>query len=150
METLFKPVNITRFIFIFLSFLLIDKEQMPRNLVTFVELLCRVENIPLLGLSGLAALTKEAVGFPVLMLAIDRAAPESSFGRLNNLVNEIWNRSLKPVVSDEAVMPRVSMSSDASPVKSSADKKAVVLPAVPSWQLARRPDGQPAFVVSSR
>jgi len=130
-----------------------DSTQMPPNLLKFVQLLCRAESVPLVGLGGLAAVTREALGYPLLMLTVDRAAPAGHpFERLNTLVSEIWQRAgMSPVAAD---------SKDSSPAShTTSSAKNTSSPAVGlvsesakknsshSWLLPRRADGQPAFVI---
>jgi hypothetical protein len=130
-----------------------DSTQMPPNFLKFVQLLCHAESIPLVGLGGLAAVTREALGYPLLMLSVDRAAPAGHpFERLNTLVSEVWQRAgVSPVAGD------IKDSSAASHTTPSA--KDTSCPAVGlvsesakkisshSWLLPRRADGQPAFVI---
>jgi hypothetical protein len=130
-----------------------DSTQMPPNLLKFVQLLCRAESVPLVGLGGLAAVTREALGYPLLMLSVDRAAPAGHpFNQLDTLVREIWQRAgMLPVAADSKA------SSAASHIAPSA--KNTPVPAVGlvsesvknlsshSWHLPRRADGMPAFVI---
>ena len=130
-----------------------DSTQMPPNLLKFVQLLCRAESVPLVGLGGLAAVTREALGYPLLMLTVDRAAPAGHpFERLNTLVSEIWQRAgMSPVAAD-------SKDSSAASHTTPSAKNTSVPPvglvsesakkiSSHSWLLPRRADGQPAFVI---
>jgi hypothetical protein len=133
----------------FFSFCFVDEAQMPRNLMDFVQLLCRVENIPLLGLKGLVDLTCESVGFPVLMLTVDKAAPEP-FNRLSEQVMEIWNATMSP--GEKTVLVPGPTLADTKLVKVS-EKAAVPVAAsgnsASCWHLAKRADGRPAFTISA-
>jgi hypothetical protein len=144
------------FLFIIFSrYCLMDSTQMPPNLLKFVQLLCRAECVPLVGLGGLAAVTREALGYPVLMLSVDRAAPAGHpFHQLDTLVSEIWERAgISPVVSVAADSKDSSAASHTTPSAKNTSSPAVSLVSESakksnhSWLLPRRADGQPAFVI---
>jgi hypothetical protein len=129
---------------------LMDSTQMPPNLLKFVQLLCRAESVPLVGLGGLAAVAREALGYPLLMLSVDRAAPAAHpFERLNTLVSEIWQRAGMAADSKDS-----SAASHITPSAKNTSCPAVALVSDSakkisshSWLLPRRADGQPAFVI---
>jgi hypothetical protein len=132
---------------IYSSYCLVDA-TLPPNLLKFVQLLCSVEAIPLLGITGLTFLAKEALGYPVLMLAVDKAAPELQFGGLHALVTEIWSRAdTAPATIQKRTSAEEKSGPAACPAQVTAESRPSVAADVSSWHLARRPDGEPAFVV---